>query len=246
MTYFQEMEQSLGGFEYSGLDDLSLMFEAPNYHEWIWDNIKPFCGRRVLEVGAGLGMYTRKLKEGRELVIASDIDARFLNWLREKFKSENVEVAELHIENSQVVERLKSRHIDTIVCINVLEHVRDDMKALRNFFEILQEGGKLALFVPAFPIAYGAFDQLVGHFRRYSKGDLVRKLKLARFRIVKLQYFNSTGLVSWFMFSRVLRAKRLNPWSVKFYDRFVVPVLVFIEKILPPPFGQSLFAICRK
>lgn len=246
ITYLQQMEQSSGDFEFSALADLDLMFQAPNYHGWIWDKIKPFCGRRVLEVGAGLGMYTRRLKEGRELVIASDIDWRFLNWLRDRFDNKNVEVAEFNAENSKVVEKLKSRYIDTIVCINVLEHIQDDLKALRNFFEILQEGGKLVLFVPAFPIAYGTFDQFVGHFRRYSKEDVVRKLRLARFRIEKLQYFNSIGLVSWFMVSRVRKAKALNPWSVKFYDRFVVPVLVLIERIFSPPFGQSLFLICRK
>lgn len=232
-------------FEYSASGELKLMLEAPNYHDWIWGRVKSFCGDRILEIGAGLGIFTRKIQEGRKLVIASDVDRGFLSLLKNHSFGDNVKILEFNAESGNG-DLFEQDHLDTILCINVLEHIEDDMKALNNFFKILEPSGRLILFVPAFPKAYGTIDRLDGHFRRYSKKDLTDKLERAEFKIKKMQYFNSVGLVGWFLVNRIFKSKGNSGWSVKFYDRFIVPILAFVEARLTIPFGQSLLVICEK
>lgn len=232
-------------FEYSATNELELMFQAVNYHNWIWQRIKSFCGNRVLEVGAGLGMFTEKLKNDRELVISSELDKNLLGFLRDQYgSSENVKVVEWDAGDQNNIESWWDP--DTIACINVLEHIENDRQVLATFSKMLKSGNNLILFVPAFPALYGTIDRLGGHYRRYSKRDLIGKVKQAGFRIKKMEYFNSIGLICWFLVNRIFKLKGNNPSSVRFYDKFVVPILAFVEARFTIPFGQSLLVICER
>jgi hypothetical protein len=93
---------------------------------------------------------------------------------------------------------------------------------------------------------YGSLDRVDGHLRRYTKKDLKSKLMQAGFEIKKLYYFNSLGFFAWFVVNRVLKSKRTTGGKLFFYDRILVPPLRLVERIFSPPFGQSLFSICRK
>ena len=135
---------------------------------------------------------------------------------------------------------------DTIVCINVLEHVEDDVAALDNMFSILTEEGKLILLVPAFQFMYGTIDRLVGHYRRYSKRDIETKLVTAGFYVKSISYMNCIAPFGWFLNNRILKKQEESPYQVVFYDRFVVPWLRKIEQIFIPPFGLSLVVVGEK
>jgi SAM-dependent methyltransferase len=139
-----------------------------------------------------------------------------------------------------------SASADSIVLVNVLEHVAEDRALLSDVHEVLTPGGTLLLLVPALSLLYGTLDVAFGHHRRYSKPSLADKLREAGFQILVLSYFNLPGILGWFLTGQVLRRRTLEPRHVRLYDRWVVPWLSRVEERWTPPFGQSLMAVARK
>lgn len=145
---------------------------------------------------------------------------------------------------------LVRKQFDTIICLNVLEHIEDDLTALRHMREILErQNGKLLLQVPAHQVLYGTMDALAGHYRRYSRGYLKHQLQDAGFHIEKLFFFNSFGALPWFLNARVLKPKTLEMGVLNtqlvVYDRYFIPILRQIEALIRFPVGQSLMAVAQ-
>jgi SAM-dependent methyltransferase len=135
---------------------------------------------------------------------------------------------------------------DSVVLVNVLEHIEDDRALLRTIHRILNPGGTILLFVPALPCLYGSLDEAFGHVRRYTKSALTLRLEKMRFQIVRLQYFNLPGIGPWFLAGKVLKRRSLRPSDVRMYDRWVMPWISRLERRWGPPVGQSILAIARK
>jgi SAM-dependent methyltransferase len=140
---------------------------------------------------------------------------------------------------------LESLRFDTIVCINVLEHVRDDAGALRRLAAMLAPGGALALLVPAHPALYGAYDRLDGHFRRYTRAGLRRLLEAAGLRVRRLHFLNAPGAVGWWVQYRLLRRAVHGPAQFGAMNR-ILPWVRALESRLHPPFGLSLVAVAER
>jgi len=131
--------------------------------------IEPYLGQRILEIGAGIGNISRQLPK-RELLTVSDIDETYLRLLEDAFRgNELTQVIRLDLGSDEDSARVSERY-DTIVCLNVLEHIRDDESALRRMRTLLAPKGRLVLLVPQYPALYGAYDRELGHFRRYRYG----------------------------------------------------------------------------
>lgn len=225
--------------------DLEFMTDARNYNTWIFSRLKDHVGRRVVEVGAGIGNFSTFLLE-RELVIALDSYAACVEYMKRRFAEHaNVLPMNLSITDPDAI-RLREHRPDTVVCVNVLEHVEDDELALAHMHRILEPGGGLALLVPAFPFLKGSIDDLVGHHRRYTRNEVRNKLTRAGFSILDIFFMNAPGLVGWFLNNRILRRREESPSQVAFFDRFIVPWLSVAEGIVRPPFGLSLIALARK
>ena len=204
-----------------------------------------YIGERVVEIGAGIGNFTVLLKD-KQRVIPVDNYAPAVMYLNELFAGyDNITPVEMDISGTHLRD-LKKFDLDTCICTNVLEHTDDDDAVLSNIFEILTQGGHLALLVPAFKSLSGTIDLLVGHRRRYNKKELASKLNKAGFNIIKLYFMNSIAVPGWFLNNRILRLQKESISQVLFFDRFIVPWLKYFERILPPPFGLSLIAICKK
>jgi SAM-dependent methyltransferase len=222
---------------------LQRMKKLHRYNQWIFSKFRPFLGRRVLEIGSGIGNITKFLLD-RDLVIATDVEPKCLALLRnifEKYKKFRIEPLDISgLRN----ERYRSYHIDSVICFNVLEHISEDEKALENIFDLLESRGRLLLFVPSHPWLYGSLDQHLGHHRRYGKRELKNKLEAAGFKVVSLEYFNRVGILGWFLNGKILRRKRLPSLQLRFYNS-LVPLLK-LEKIFPLPFGTSLVAVGEK
>ena len=225
--------------------DLEIMSGATNYADWIFCKFKNFLGKRVVEIGAGIGNFTGKFLD-RELVVAVDNYKPCIEYIKNRFAdNNNIIPLEASIDSASILS-LSIYSPDTIVCINVLDHVENDIAALENMFSILTEGGKLILIVPAFQFMYGTIDRLVGHYRRYSKKDIETKLVNAGFYVKSISYMNCIGPFGWFLNNRILKKQEESLSQVIFYDRFVVPWLRKVEQIFIPPFGLSLVVVGEK
>ncbi len=232
---------------YEGLSNLHLLAEADNYNAWLFDAIRPYVGKRVLEIGAGIGTFTALLQEQAH-VTATDMDEACLAELSRRFSgSGSVEVMHLDITeiSREQNEMLRQKDFDTIIGLNVLEHIREDTLALKNL-RLLVSAGRLLLIVPALRVLYGVEDKAVGHFRRYAKPELVHKLSEAGWHVEKVGYLNSLGAVLWFIKNRIMKSPATSPGNVRIYDKLVVPFLSRMERKVPVPFGQSLVVISSK
>lgn len=167
--------------------------------------------------------------------------------LRERFGGhEHVRVCDGDILDPAVAAALRRECLDTVVSMNVLEHIADDSTALEHMYHALQPGGHLILLVPAHPGLYGTLDARLEHLRRYERNILKVKVRRANLTLRRCLYFNGLGVAGWYLAGRVLRQERIGEGQVRFYDRYVVPLLARAERVIPPPFGQSLIVIGRK
>ncbi len=225
---------------------LDAMSQAENYHDWIIDTILTFIGPRVVEIGGGIGSIAHALRDRERLVIV-DKDPVCCLRLRHRFAEHgNARVLEGDILDPAITADLGEERLDTVVCVNVLEHIAEDLRALTNMYHLLQPGGRLVAFVPALPLLYGALDIELGHRRRYRRGELRDKIASVGFGIERCRFFNGVGAVSWFIAGRVRRQRTILVDQVRLYDRLVVPVVSRVENMIPPPIGQSLMVVARK
>ena len=217
------------------------------YLRWQLDQFDAYLGQRVLEIGCGVGGVLELLGP-RELKVGLDIDADVLSYARDRFQDDvRYRFVQCDIGNLTDVERaqLSADRFDTVVCINLLEHVQDDVRAMRTIEELLVPGGRLALLVPAHPALYGAYDELDGHHRRYTRRRLRTIIGASRFTVERLYYFNAAGAIGWWLQYRLLRRAAHGRAQLGLMNR-LLPLARPIEERLKPPFGLSLVAVCRK
>ncbi|HZE70806.1 MAG TPA: class I SAM-dependent methyltransferase [Pyrinomonadaceae bacterium] len=237
-------------FTYPGRE-LEAMTFAENYNRWILSVFKPFLGRHVVEVGAGAGSFSRLILEESacETLALVEPSASLVNELFARTASLRLH-RNVEIYNSTLVEaatRLREQQQpDSIIYVNVLEHIADDEQELRMVHQTLLVGGRLFLFVPALEWLYGSFDESVGHVRRYKKRELAKKLQRLGFGIVKSLSFDFLGIAPWWISFCLFRAKQLDSTTVRFYDRFVVPAAARVETLVPPPIGKNVLLIAEK
>jgi SAM-dependent methyltransferase len=223
--------------------NLETMSKATNYNRWMFNNLRPYMRRRILEIGGGVGNMTRFFIN-RKLVVSTDVTAYSIRQLKKRFKRKKGFHA-LKKDISSTTSGLRKYKFDTVVCINVLEHIKDDRRALRNMHEVLDKHGRLVLLVPAFSSLYGSIDKADSHYRRYDRKPTIRKVRKAGFRIEKSFYMNVPGFFGWYYHNRILKAELHPEGDISLFDR-LVPIFAFFEKIFKPPFGLSLIVIAKK
>jgi SAM-dependent methyltransferase len=225
--------------------DQQMMRRATRYFLWQASRATEYLGQRVLEVGCGVGNFTSHLLD-RELVVGLDVVADCVAEHDERFAAqEHVEARLLDILDPAVLS-LRSFRFDSIVCLNVLEHISDDEKALHHMHALLPPGGKAVFIVPAFASLYGPIDHNLGHYRRYSKASWKRLARVTGFREVVTDYMNIPGFFGWWMNAKVLKKTEQSGQQIAFFDSCVVPVCSRVERLFSPPFGQSLFAVLER
>ena len=218
------------------------ILKAGAYNRWLFQQLRPHLGRRVLEVGSGIGNLTEQLLD-REQVVATDIDPEHLRRLEARVgRFENAEIHPFDLEAPPPPEVVAAR-CDTALCVNVLEHIEDDAAALAHIREALAPEGRLVLLVPAHPFAYGTLDQGLGHFRRYDRRALSDVLARAGFVVESMESLNAVGLAGWWLNSRVARRALIPEGQARFVDK-LIPWLE-VERRLDLPVGLSLVAVAR-
>jgi 2-polyprenyl-3-methyl-5-hydroxy-6-metoxy-1,4-benzoquinol methylase len=225
--------------------DLGIIEEAHRYGEHVFALFRPFVGRRVLEVGAGIGTMSKKLLRSSDLVIGIEPNANCVARLRAAMCDEpKFTMLSCHLEECDLRD-LQQQRLDTVYCVNVLEHIEDDVAALKMFSDAIVSGGHVLIYVPAIQAAYGPLDAELGHHRRYSKRTLSAAFSAAGLELIRLQYANAIGLIGWMYNSHVTKTRHHSVEQVKLFERFVAPWALPLERLIPPPLGSSLVAVGR-
>jgi len=227
-------------------DDLETMKEARRYSAHIVNLFRRHIGRRVLEVGCGIGTMTAQLLEIADTVLGLEPNPNCVARLQDAVGSHpKLTLRFCLLEDCDPAE-LAAHRFDTVFCANVLEHIEDDAAALETFAHALTPGGKVLIFVPAVQAAYGPLDAELGHFRRYSKPTLARPFREAGLELLELRYTNPIGLLGWMYNARITRSTAHSPVQVRLFDTLVAPWALPLERLVAPPIGLSLIAVGQK
>jgi glycosyltransferase involved in cell wall biosynthesis len=213
------------------------------FNKWMADRISPWLGNSILEIGSGLGNLTLR-SIPRDHYVATDVDPMHLTYLRSRFRDyPYLDVKEVDVQMPDHFAGMENQ-FDTVICLNVLEHVPDYESSLRNMFAALLPGGRAIILVPQGQWLFGSLDRVLDHQLRYSRKLLTDRSKAAGFEIEHVISFNRAGLLPWFLNGKILRKKTFGRLQLKIFDSLVW-LWRILDRILPFP-GLSLIAILRR
>ena len=214
--------------EYIGLEEL--LYAERHMKKYNTFIVKKFIStflkekcQKVVDFGAGIGTLSLIVRDMTGIApLSVEIDPKNTDYLTQR--GFDVHACLNEIEGN----------VDAIFSSNVLEHIEDDQNTLDSFHNKLKEGGLLFLYLPAFQFLFSGLDEKVGHYRRYNKSDLMRKVRDAKFEILHCEYADSLG----FFASMSMKVLGYNPEggigsprSLEFYDKYVLPLSILSDKI---------------
>ena len=223
--------------QYRGHDVLDLLKEARNYNGWLVDQVlaaKPANKTRIADLGAGRGTFAEMLRARSLDVVCIEPDG-----------DNQATLEELGFDVLSTSDECAQDSLDYVYTLNVLEHVPDDAGLARDVFARLRKGGRLFVFVPAFPILWSKLDDHVEHQRRYRRSSAIKMLQRAGFVVERARYADSLGFFAAFLFGRSSSAE-ITPRSIWIYDRFLFPISRLLDPVLGLFFGKNLALVCRK
>lgn len=225
----------------SGSITLESMSQAIWYNRWTQNQFSKYLSGNILEIGCGIGNFSTYLTHYGKLT-AIDINEDYIREAGEKVDG-YAKVGQGDIEKGKYF--FKEKIFNTIVCINVLEHIKDDTQALKNIYKLLSPGGYLILLVPTHKLLYNLIDESIGHFRRYERVKLQQKLKEKSFEISKIRNLNFLGGIGWYISGKLFKDSEVSDIKIKIFN-FFSPFFLLLENIFEPPFGTSVLVIAQK
>ena len=226
-----------------GSQMLGRLARAGRFNGWMADVIRPFLGTRLLEIGSGTGNLTRRLVP-RDVYVASDVNPLYLKTL-ESLTSDRPYLAARYTDVTDLASFPElAGGFDSVVCLNVIEHVEDDVGALRNIRSVLSQGGRAVVLVPQGPWNFGTLDEVLGHKRRYTEDSLRRVAALAGLEVKEILRFNRVSSLPWWLNGRVLRKKSFGLLQIKIVD-WITPISRVVDRFLPFP-PLSLIAVMER
>ncbi len=228
----------------AGKVTLDAVERAPRFNQWMYESVKPWLGKRVAELGVGRGNVSRFIRR-HEHVLLTDYRIDYLTELCERWtEHRSLRIGKLDLTAREDYELLREFAPDSVVFLNVLEHIEDDRAVLRSLFETVPDGCRTVVLVPYNMKLYSEFDKALGHFRRYGEWELEGKMREAGFEIEKQFFFNKAGVIAWYLANTLGGQKVLKPWQLRIYSA-LTPVFRVLDKILPTS-GLSTVVIGRK
>lgn len=225
----------------SGIQTLESMSQAVWYNRWIVGKFDKYLKGKILEIGCGIGNFTEILTRYGE-VYAVDIDRQHIAQTR-KVVGIKAKVQFGDIEKNK--DFFNGQKFDTIICLNVLEHIKEDGKALKNLYHLLKKDGILILLVPAHDFLFGEIDKSIGHYRRYGKEGLSKVMIRIGFKIIYERILNMLGGIGWWFSSKMLGKKIVEGNKIRLFN-LIAPFILPLEDIIEPPFGTSILVIAQK
>ncbi|MGH9857776.1 MAG: class I SAM-dependent methyltransferase [Acidobacteriota bacterium] len=217
-------------------ESLETLSQASPYYEWLASRVRPYLKGKVLEIGAGIGNFAKWAQQNVSEYHVSDNDSRLVQELSQQFSNSVCWDIFTPYPNNET--------FDTIVILNVVEHLEQDEEALRRIHARLNPGGQLILMVPAMNFLYGSLDRSFGHYRRYTKKSISRVIQQAGFQPLKAEYVNVVGMAGWFVYGKILKARNL-PEQLCSRFHLVLPLLK-LERPIAHFMGLSVIAIAKK
>jgi SAM-dependent methyltransferase len=236
-----------GEWEYTGRELESMAF-AVNYHRWILQMLRPFLGERLVEVGAGTGSFSELLLETNpESLTMLEPSANMYPVLVRRLQAVDKRRVGRPLQSTlgDAANQIRERP-NSILYVNVLEHIEDDEAELAAAYSLLAPGGRVLIFVPANPWLMSPMDRQMGHYRRYKRSELLRKCRSAGFDISFSANFDILGIVPWWLKYCLMRSKRMESGLVWLYDRGVLPIAKILEAVISPPIGKNVVVVGEK
>ena len=220
-------------------EELDNFDKATIWRKYIYLEIKKFIKGNVLEVGAGIGSFTRNCMGLAEKLTLSEVDANNYLIIKEKFKNKKIRVS------NKITEKLNDT-FNTIMYLNVLEHIKDDKNEILGALKKLEKNGHLIILVPAHNKLFSKFDKAVGHFRRYEK-NFFKNLNLKNCKIKKLIYLDSLGYCLYYL-NKIFFKEEIYPSKFKIFmwDKVFTPITFFLDKIILNKFGKNILYVIKK
>ena len=226
-----------------GLHTLEVIAKAGRFNKWMYDQFRDQLKGEILEIGSGIGNISQLVIEEGRFITLSDYNDEYCESLRKKFPQHTnvrevikIDLLDPDFENKYSIYKEK---FDSIFLLNVIEHIEDDLTAVKNCNYLLKRGGHLILLAPAYAWLYCTFDKQLGHYRRYSLKQLKELLRKGTFSILKGDYFNFAGIAGWFLFGKIMNKKMLGSGEMSAFNK-IVPLAKAVDKILGRSTGLSI------
>lgn len=239
------LRYSRGRYKDYGKETLKTLSSFNQYSQWMYSKFRKHLGNRVMEIGCGIGNNLDNLASAPDTeIILTDPREDYLDELRQNYGSRPGISFYQYDATKPPPEELKATPPDTIVMLNVLEHIKEDELALSNLHELIAPGGRAIILVPAFQALYCRIDENLEHFRRYSMRELQDKMSAAGFQVIDSFHFNPVGAAGWFVAGKVLRASQIKEGHVA-GQKVVMPIAKAVDK-LNLPVGLSVVCVGQK
>jgi glycosyltransferase involved in cell wall biosynthesis/phospholipid N-methyltransferase len=225
-----------------GAEILGRLNRAPRFTRWMADVIRPYMGQSVLEIGAGIGNMSLNLMP-RSTYWATDVNSHYLDYLLSLQASRPyMRVAQIDAQIGHTFPQ--GQTFDTVVCLNVVEHLENDLAALQNIWSVLDNRGRAIVLVPQGPNLYGTLDQVLGHCRRYTERQFVELGQRAGFHVEKVLKFNRAGVLGWWLNGKILRRRQFGLAQIRLLN-LLTPLFRLVDSWIPLP-PLSIIAILTK
>ncbi|QEC41603.1 class I SAM-dependent methyltransferase [Pseudobacter ginsenosidimutans] len=245
MTGFEDLQHT----DPAGLETLEQFAQAKQFNRWLYDAIAPWCRGEVLEVGSGIGNLSAFFLDHGLTLTATDLRKEYCHLLQKQFGNhpglQQVVNLDLVAPDFNTRYSALSNSFDTVVALNVVEHIRNDDLAIAHCHQMLKPGGNAVILVPAYQWLYNPFDKELGHFKRYSAKRLSGLLERQGFEVTNTRYFNAAGIFGWWLSGSLLRKKIIPASQLKTFNK-LVPLFRLIDQITFHRLGLSVIAIGRK
>ena len=226
-----------------GFETLEVFSETPAINQWTFEKISSFIQGETLEIGSGIGNISGLLLANCPSVYLSDLRQEYCHLLQEKFGGHphlrRIYLLDLSLPDFKIHYSDLLSKFDTVIALNVIEHIQDDREAIVNACALLRTGGKLVVLVPAIPGLYNSLDQHLGHFRRYNKTVLRELFERNGLKSVDCRFYNAAAIAGWWVSGSLLKEGIITPAKLRFFNR-LVPLFRLLDWFVSPFTGISI------
>ena len=233
--------------DFEGEETLRAISEASNFNEWMYNSIKPFCKGKILEIGSGIGNISSYFIDDKKDITLSDIREQYRKFLKNSKKTMLAKCIDMGVvdDEFEIKHQALLGTYDTVFALNVLEHIKDDNRAIENMLKLLKENGRLVILVPAYNFLYNSFDKELMHYRRYTKATLSKIMAKENTKVENTFYFNLFGIFGWLVVGSILQKKIIPSENMRLFN-LLVPVFKLLDTLCFNKLGLSVICVAAK